>query len=146
MYPPTDLSTRPPSRDLFAHSSTFTDRNLRWALDNYIPAGTDLSDPLLSPLHGDVTDLPPAYIAGAGFDLLRDDAVLYADKLRAGGVPVTLSRQPDLPTPTSTSSASAAGSPKPPARPAPGCASASGSLTQLTQRRAGEFVGVGDIP
>jgi acetyl esterase len=97
MYPPTDLSTRPPSRDLFAHSSTFTDRNLRWALAHYIPPGTDLSDPLLSPLHGEVTDLPPAYIASAGFDPLRDDAVIYADKLRAGGVPVTLSRQPDLP-------------------------------------------------
>jgi acetyl esterase len=85
MYPPTDISTRPRSRDLFNHSSTFTDRNLRWALGNYLPSGTDLSDPLLSPLHGDVTDLPPAYIASAGFDPLRDDAVLYADKLRAGG-------------------------------------------------------------
>jgi acetyl esterase len=97
MYPPTDLTTRPPSRDLFAHSSTFTDRNLQWALANYIPPATDLSDPRLSPLHGEVTDLPPAYIASAGFDPLRDDAVLYADKLRAGGVPLTLSRQPDLP-------------------------------------------------
>lgn len=97
MYPPTDLSTRPPSRDLFAQCSTFTDRNLQWALDNYVPAGTELSDPRLSPLHGEVSGLPPAYIAGAGFDPLRDDAVLYADKLRAGGVPVMLSRQPDLP-------------------------------------------------
>jgi acetyl esterase len=97
MYPPTDLTTRPPSRDLFAHSSTFTDRNLQWALANYLPPGTDLSDPRLSPLHGEVTNLPPAYIASAGFDPLRDDAVRYADKLRAGGVPLTLSRQPDLP-------------------------------------------------
>jgi acetyl esterase len=97
MYPPTDFSMRRPSRDLFAQGSTFTDQNLRWALANYIPPGTDLSDPRLSPLHGEVTDLPPAYIASAGFDPLRDEGEAYADKLRAGGIPVALSRQADLP-------------------------------------------------
>ena len=97
MYPPTDISTRRPSRDLFNQSSTFTDQNFRWALGNYVPPGTDLSDPRLSPLHGEVTDLPPAYIASAGFDPLRDEGEAYADKLRAGGVPVALSRQADLP-------------------------------------------------
>jgi acetyl esterase len=97
MYLPTDISTRRPSRDLFDRSSTFTDQNLRWALANYIPPGTDLSDPRLSPLHGEVTDLPPAYIASAGFDPLRDEGEAYANKLRAGGIPVALSRQADLP-------------------------------------------------
>src|SRR5271166_3894854 len=97
MYPPTDFSTRRPSRDLFARGSTFTDQNLEWALANYITPGTDLSDPRLSPLHGDVTDLPPAYIASAGFDPIRDDGEAYADKLRAGGIPVALTSQADLP-------------------------------------------------
>jgi acetyl esterase len=97
MYPATDLSTRRPSRDLFAQGSTFSDRNLQWVMANYIPEGTDLRDPRLSPLHGDVTDLPPAYIASAGFDPLRDEGEAYADKLRSGGVLVTLSRQSDLP-------------------------------------------------
>ncbi|OBH87158.1 alpha/beta hydrolase [Mycobacterium sp. E2989] len=98
MYPPTDLAARRRSHDLFADGcSTFTDRNLRWALGNYVPPAVDRSDPRLSPLRGDVTQLPPAYVASAGFDPLRDDAVAYADRLRAGGVAVTLSRQPDLP-------------------------------------------------
>jgi acetyl esterase len=97
MYPPTDLSTRRPSRDLFVRSSTFTDQNLRWAMNNYIPRGTDLGDPRLSPLYGEVADLPPAYIASAGFDPLRDEGEAYADKLRAAGIPVVLSRQADLP-------------------------------------------------
>jgi acetyl esterase len=97
MYLPTDISTRRPSRDLFDRCSTFTDQNFRWALANYVPPGTDLSDPRLSPLHGDVTDVPPAYIASAGFDPLRDDGEAYADKLRASGIPVVLSRQADLP-------------------------------------------------
>jgi acetyl esterase len=97
MYPLLDPSTRRASRDLFAQSSTFTEKNLRWALANYVPPGTDVTDPRLSPLHGEVAGLPPAYVASAGFDPLRDEAIAYADKLRAGGVPVTLSRQPDLP-------------------------------------------------
>lgn len=97
MYPATDLGTHRPSRDLFNQSSTFTDRNLQWALANYVPQGTDLSDPRLSPLRGDVSDLPPAYIASAGFDPLRDEGDAYADKLRAAGIRVELSRQADLP-------------------------------------------------
>jgi acetyl esterase len=97
MYPPTDISTRRASHDLFARGSTFTDRDLQWVIANYVPAGTDLCDPRLSPLHGDVTDVPPAYVASAGFDPLRDDGTEYAAKLRAAGVPVALSRQDDLP-------------------------------------------------
>jgi acetyl esterase len=97
MYPLTDLGSRRPSHDLFAKGSTFTEQNLQWALANYIPPGTDPNDPRLSPLHGDVTGLPPTYIASAGFDPLRDDGEAYADKLRAAGVRVTLTRQADLP-------------------------------------------------
>jgi acetyl esterase len=97
LYPATDLSTRRPSRDLFAEGSTFTERNLQWVMANYVPAGTDVTDPRLSPQHGDVTGLPPAYIASAGFDPIRDDGEAYADKLRAGGIPVALTRQADLP-------------------------------------------------
>jgi acetyl esterase len=97
MYPATDLSTRWPSRDLFAEGSTFTDRNIQWVMANYIPAGTDVSDPRVSPQHGEVTGLPPTYIASAGFDPIRDDGEAYADKLRSCGVPVALTRQADLP-------------------------------------------------
>jgi acetyl esterase/lipase len=147
MYPATDLSTRRPSRDLFARGSTFTDRNLGWVMANYIPAGTDLKDPRLSPQHGDVAGLPPAYIATAGFDPVRDDGEAYADKLRAAGIPVALVRQADLPHGYLNfvglggrfveAAAEAAGALR------LGLAAASGSPAQ---GRAGEFVGVGDIP
>jgi acetyl esterase len=147
MYLPTDLGTRLPSRDLFAEGSTFTDENYRWALANYVPPETDLTDPRLSPLYGDVTGLPPAYIASAGFDPIRDDSVAYADKLRAAGIPVVLSRQPDLPHAYlnfvglggrfAEAAAEAAGALR------LGLAVASGSPAQ---GRAGEFVRVGDIP
>lgn len=96
MYPWTDLSTRRPSHELFGAGFLFTDQHVRW-IRGHLPAGTDLTDPRLSPLHGDVTGLPPAYIATAGFDPLRDEGEAYADKLRGGGIPVALSRQADLP-------------------------------------------------
>lgn len=147
MYPATDLGGRRPAHDLFAEASTFTDRNLQWALDNYIPSGTDRSDPRLSPLHGDVTGVPPAYVGVAGFDPLRDDGVAYADKLRDGGVPVVLSLQSDLPHAYlnfvglggrfAEAAAEAAGALR------LGLALASGSAAQ---RRTGELVRVGDIP
>ena len=147
MYPPSDFTTRRSSRDRFARGSTFTDRNLRWALANYIPSGTDPSDARLSPLQGDVTGVPPAYIASAGFDPIRDDGVAYADKLRAGGVPVALSRQSDLPHAYlnfvglggrfAEAAAEAAGALR------LGLALASGAPAQ---GRAGELIRVGDIP
>jgi acetyl esterase len=147
MYPATDLSTRRPSRDLFAEGSTFTDRNLQWVMANYIPAGTDLTDPRLSPQHGDVTGLPSAYIASAGFDPVRDDGEAYADKLRAGGIPVALTRQADLPHGYlnfvglggrfAEAASEAAGALR------LGLAVGSGSSAQ---RRAGELLGIGDIP
>ena len=147
MYPATDLSTRRPSRDLFAEGSTFTERNLQWVMANYIPAGTDPKDPRLSPQHGDIVGLPPAYIASAGFDPVRDDGEAYAEKLRAGGVPVALTRQADLPHGYlsfiglggrfAEAASEAAGALK------LGLTLGSGSSTQ---GRAGELVRVGDIP
>jgi acetyl esterase len=147
MYPPTDIGARRPSHDLFNEASTFTDKNLRWVIANYIPADADPGDPRLSPLRGEVTGLPPAYIASAGFDPLRDDAVAYAEKLRGGGVPVALSRQPDLPHGYlnfvglggrfAEAAAEAAGALR------VGLALGSGSVDQ---RGAGELLGVGDIP
>jgi acetyl esterase len=97
LYPATDLSTRRQSRDSFARGTTITDRNIQWVVSNYIPAGTDLEDPRLSPQHGDVAGVPPAYIATAGFDPVRDDGEAYAKKLSEAGITVALARQADLP-------------------------------------------------
>jgi acetyl esterase len=53
----------------------------------------DLSDmpPTLAPARAtDLTGLPPAYIAVAGHDPLRDDGARYAELLTAAGVPAEL--------------------------------------------------------
>jgi acetyl esterase len=45
----------------------------------------------------DFRDLPPAYIAAAGIDAVREDAEDYAAALKQAGVPVTLSTAENLP-------------------------------------------------
>jgi acetyl esterase/lipase len=53
----------------------------------------DLSNPptTLVPARADnLSGLPPAYIAVAGYDPLRDDGARYAELLAAAGVPVEL--------------------------------------------------------
>jgi acetyl esterase len=53
-------------------------------------------DPRHSPLHGDLAGLPPAVVAVAGFDPLRDEGIAYAEALRAAGVGAQLLRFDDL--------------------------------------------------
>ena len=65
----------------------------RAAVDEYLAAylsrPADWRDPLALPLLAeDLGGLPPAFIAVAQFDPLRDDGALYRDRLRAAGVAV----------------------------------------------------------
>lgn len=55
--------------------------------------GHDPADPLASPLRNtDFSGLPPAFIATAECDPLRDEGEAYAEKLRAAGVSVQCKR------------------------------------------------------
>jgi len=97
LYPNLDASTVRRSHEAFGEGFVVTRAELAWALDHYAPAGVDRADPRLSPLLGaDLRGLPPAFIAVPGFDLLRDEALEYARRLREAGVPTTVNLQPDL--------------------------------------------------
>jgi acetyl esterase len=97
IYPATDFARRYRSQDLFAEDLFLTDVHMKWFEGHYVPEGTDLTDPRLSPLHADdLSGLPPALIVTAGFDPLRDEGEAYARKLADAGVDVALRRHDDL--------------------------------------------------
>jgi len=96
-YPATDGTSRRRSRDLFADGFFLTDDDMTWFLDHYCPDVDTRSDPKLSVLLADdLRGLPPAYVATAGFDPLRDEGNAYADRLREAGVPVVKRQHDDL--------------------------------------------------
>jgi acetyl esterase len=93
VYPVTDHSFETRSYLENADGYLLTRDAMIWFWDHYIadPVGRD--DPYASPLRaGDVSGLPPAFVITAEYDPLRDEGEAYADKLRAAGVPVTLTR------------------------------------------------------
>ncbi|WP_200938948.1 alpha/beta hydrolase fold domain-containing protein [Modestobacter sp. Leaf380] len=86
-YPCLDPSQSMPSvaengTDLFLEAS-----DMATFYDWYVP-GDLARDPLVAPLGSDLTGLPPAVVATAEFDPLRDEGDTYAVELAAAGVPV----------------------------------------------------------
>lgn len=56
----------------------------------------DVRDPLVSPVFGDYTGLPPLLIQCGEHEVIRDDSVQTAAKARAAGVAVTLEIWPSM--------------------------------------------------
>lgn len=97
LYPPTDTDGGQASRDIFAEGFLLTREDMRWFEDHYLPDGSDHGDPRVSMMRAeDVSGLPPAYVATAGFDPLRDEGETYARRMREAGVEVALRRHPGL--------------------------------------------------
>jgi len=55
---------------------------------NYARDARDLEHPLVCPIKADLTGLPPALLVIPQCDLLAEQNLRMADKLRAAGVPV----------------------------------------------------------
>ena len=93
LYPVTDLSRSRPSCEEFADCPALTAKQLEWFKGHYLPPGTDLRDPRVSPLLGTLSGLPPAIVSVAGFDQLRDEGLEYAAQLSGNGVPARVFRE-----------------------------------------------------
>lgn len=83
LYPVTDIEANHPSWTLY-HQGFLLDHNDIEVFDAaYMQQSALLqSHPLISPMHGDSTQLSPSYIITAELDILRDEALAYADKLQ----------------------------------------------------------------
>lgn len=96
IYPVTDAGDETQSMIDNAEGYLLTRVDMEWFLGHYVPEGTDLADPRLSPRRAERHDgLPPARVITAAFDPLCDDGRAYADKLEKAGVPVTRSHHDD---------------------------------------------------
>ncbi len=95
-YPATDLSARRRSRELFAEGFYLTDADMTWFGDHYCPEERRAEVKASPLLADDLSGFPPAYIATAGFDPLRDEGEEFAKRLEKDGVRVALRRQDDL--------------------------------------------------
>ncbi len=97
LYPVTDVVGGQQSRDTFAEGFLLTRDDMEWFENHYIPDGIDDDEPRASMMRApDVSGLPPAYVATAGFDPLRDEGEIYAARMREAGVQVVLQRHPGL--------------------------------------------------
>ena len=66
-------------------------------MKHYLPEGIDRCDERISPIfREDLADQPPTHVLLAGFDMLHDEGLAYAEKLRAASVPVTVQREETL--------------------------------------------------
>jgi acetyl esterase len=89
-----DLTLSTASNDELADGYVLTRERLEFEVAGYCDPERR-SDPYASPLlTPDQAGLPPALIATAEYDLLRDDGEQYAARLRAAGVPATAVRWP----------------------------------------------------
>jgi acetyl esterase len=97
IYPVTETAGTTASRRTFAEGFLLTRADMDWFEDHYLPPGVDRDDPRVALLNAtDLSGLPPAYIAVAGFDPLRDEGEAFAQRLREAGVRVALRRHPRL--------------------------------------------------
>jgi acetyl esterase len=97
LFPVTQIGQDTPSLTAFAEGYFLEREGLRWFYGHYLPDNVNRDDPRISPLKAqDVAGLAPAFVMLAGFDPLHDEGLLYADRLRQAGVPVTLRDYPDM--------------------------------------------------
>jgi monoterpene epsilon-lactone hydrolase len=74
----------------------FTEEVLRMRVSDYV-AGADPSNPLISPIYGDLSGLPPLLIQVGSHELLLSDAVRLAERAAEDDVAVILEVTPGVP-------------------------------------------------
>ena len=89
IYPVTDLNLEQPSIDEMAEGFFLTKEAMQFFRNQYLANDDQIKDPLVSPLLADdLSNHPPAVVATAGFDPLRDEGDKYAQALRQANVEI----------------------------------------------------------
>jgi acetyl esterase len=89
LCPILDIGADTPSRKRFATGYLLDMQDFALELQQYLPAGSDPTDPRASPLRAaNLTGLPVTYIHTAEYDPMRDEGIAYADRLRGADIEV----------------------------------------------------------
>jgi acetyl esterase len=90
IYPCLDPTLESDSAQQFASGFGLDRTAMQWYWQQYVQVEHQMFDARVAPLHADNTrGAAPAFIAAAEYDILRDDARLYHDKLQASDIDST---------------------------------------------------------
>ena len=97
IYPALSTDCDRPSCWEHAEAPFLTRESLLYYIACYLGGAASSTDPYAAPLEArSHSGLPPAFIATAGIDPLRDDGALYAERLRLAGIEVEYRCAPRL--------------------------------------------------
>jgi acetyl esterase len=97
VYPITDLRMATASYVEHANAPNLTRDDMIWFRSLYTNNDDEIENPLASPLLApDLSGLPPALIATAEYDPLRDEGESYGERLRQVAIAVTVKRYDGL--------------------------------------------------
>ena len=95
IYPVTNMVFNTPSHSERMSDGFLPRDRLDWYFRQYLCSNDERDDPRASPLQAeDLSGQPPALVIFGGFDPLRDDGRLYAERLTSAGVDVTAHEYP----------------------------------------------------
>jgi acetyl esterase/lipase len=97
LSPWTDLALTGGSLQANAQSDPMIKSDEAPTLANYYLAGADPRTPYASPVYGDATGFPPTLIQVGSDEVLLDDSVRMAERMRAAGCEVELEIWPRMP-------------------------------------------------
>ncbi|KGT48921.1 MULTISPECIES: alpha/beta hydrolase [Acinetobacter] len=87
IYPALDFKSRHPSYYSYKDGLVLTDDDIQRVTYHYAERHqVDLEDPLISPIYGNLKNLPSTYLITAKHDVLHDEGKIYAHQLRQHGV------------------------------------------------------------
>lgn len=89
IYPVTNMAYDTTSYEQFQKGFGLDKNLMIWFVDHYIRNESDKKDPYAAPLLADdLSNLPPAFVITAENDVLRDEGLAYAKRLKEAGVNV----------------------------------------------------------
>jgi len=91
-----DMEATAASFETNAKVERLISRDMSLAMSGIFLGGASARDPLANPLHADFTGYPPTYIQVGGYEVILDDSLRAAEKMKAAGVEVCCDVFPEM--------------------------------------------------